>query len=544
MKFLRHLAWPIALLPALAAFVWTSFASRLPESEVARRALGEMSMRWHFGEILSMQAEPAHLLARAVHIAALQVPGSTFWWAAAANAVLALLVVFALAAVARRAFGLAGGAQPFVLALAGLLVCSPAFGVDWLRGERVGLFLVPLLLLWASWLLLGTGRFTGRALLALALASLAPFCHTNGLLVFVALAPPLLAAARRAGSGRRMGWIVALLLCGNLAAIASMMSAGSLALGDTGLLGRLLAAPTDALLHLLRTTGSAWLDPLPAANWDEPGLGAFAWALPLLLWWAGDRSEAARQKAAPWWSCVWFGLSLFVIAAERHGTSLSAGTLRELTFGAFLLPVGCLGVLAARFGAGLVPVAAGALLLLSAQDWHRGIEDLRLARAAVEHEEMVARLPVANGGKPLFGPELLQALYERGWMPRLEEPFVAVLHSIPVAPAMPTAGGVLGGDDKSVHGLVRSSLSRDNVACVVVTLAGSAEAGGGEQMLGLTLPDAAGHGRDVPWAVTFDQALAEGAELRVTGYRLRSGTFVSLGRLRVVHGAAEVETGG
>lgn len=543
MKLLRHLLWPVALLPALLAFVWTGFASRLPEPEAARRALGEATMRWHFPEIQALHDEPAHLLARAVHIAALQIPGSTFWWAAAANAVLALLVVFTLAALARRALQLEGPAVAFALGVAGLLVCSPAFGADWLHGDRVGLFLVPWLLLAALRLLLGSGRFPLRSIAALLLAMLAPFAHTNGLLVFVALAPAVLDAARRAGSSRRMGWIVALLLVGNLAAIGSMASAGGLALGPTGLLGRLAAAPSATVLDLLRTTGSAWLDPLPSTQLDELALGALAWAFPLLFWFVGDRSEAARTRAAPWWGCVWFGLSLFVLVGERHGGTLPAGALRELTFGAFLLPIGCLGVLGARFGAGLVPVGAGVLLVLSAQDVYRGVEDLRLARQRNDRAELLAQLPATDGGVRPFPDELQQALEQRGWIPHLEGGFDAAIRGAAAAAPAPEAGAVTAAEGKSLRGVVRSSLTGDNVLCVAATLVGSSKDGGGEQVLGLVVPDGAGLGRNVPWTLQLAALPAAGSQLRVVGYRLRSRSCVLLGIARVAaNGALVVET--
>jgi len=543
-KFLRHLAWPIALLPALAAFVWTSFASRLPESAAARRALGEVTMRWDFAELADLRQEPAHLLARALHLAALHVPGSSFWWAASVNAVLALLIVFAFVAVARRTFALAGMAQAFALGLAGLLVGSPAFGADWLYGERTGLFLVPLLLLWSLVLLLGAGGFTWRALLVLLLTVAAPFCHTNGLLVFVALAPALLEAARRAGSTRRVGWMLALLICGNLAAVATMTPAGGLALGDTGLLGRLVAAPADTLLHLLRTTGSAWLDPVPTATWDELALGAFAWSLPLLFWRLGDRSDEARRQAAPWWGCVWFGLSLFVLAAERHGADLTGAALRELTFGAFLLPIGCFGVLAARCGAGMAPVGAGVLLVLAAQDWPHGIEDLRLARMQVERTAMNLQLSRVGGATPANGHEELQILQARGWAAATDGLFDAA-HRAATAPPAEHLGGVLDGDATSVRGLVRSSLTGDNVQCVVATVAGSTVDGGGEKVLGKVLPDYVGQGRNVPWTIAWDAPLADGTRVRVVGYCLRRGTFVALTEVRVVKdGKLVPESGG
>ncbi len=544
MRFLHHLAWPIVLLPSMAAFVWTGFAARLPESTAARLALGEATMKWSLAEVTAFGREPAHVLARLVHLGALHVPGSSFWWAAAVNALLALLVVFACAGVARRAAGLDRGGQAVALGLGGLLACSPAFGADWLHGARVGLFLVPLLLLWAMWLLLGERRFGARALLALTLAVAAPLCHTNGLLVFAALAPVLLDAAQRAGSSRRTAWIVALLLGGNLAAVGSLVPAGPLALGDAGLLGRVLAAPAAALLHLLRTTGSAWLDPLPAAAWDETALGAAAWLLPLVLWRLGDRSDAARRRAAPWWGCVWFGLSLFALAAERHGPQLDLALLREGTYGAFLLPLGCIGVVAARCGAAALPLGAGALAVLAAQDWHRGIEDLRCARMQVERVETSMTLPPELGGTPPDDPATWLGLQQLGWMPGLDGAFAAAMRSVAAAPREPGLGGFVDGDARAVRGLARSSLRHDSVQCVVATVAGEAAANGGERLLGLVRPEYAGTGRSVPWRLEFTTPIDEGTRVRLTGYCPRRRALVALAPVLVLHqGQLRVEDG-
>ncbi|MBX3463692.1 MAG: hypothetical protein KF830_11000 [Planctomycetes bacterium] len=544
MRFLRHLGWPIAVVPALAAFGWTSFAARLPESTASRQALGEATMKWTLAEVTEFGREPAHVLARLLHLGALRVPGSSFWWAAAVNSLLALLVVFAFAGVARRSFGLGPGGQASAIGLGGLLACSPAFGADWLYGARVGLFLVPLLLLWAVWLLLGERRFVVRALLALALVVAAPLCHTNGVLVFVAVAPALLEAARRAGSSRRMGWTVALLLCGNLAAVGSLFPAGRLALGDAGLLGRLVAAPAAALLHLLRTTGSAWLDPLPATAWDETALGACAWLLPLVLWRLGDRSDAARRRAAPWWGCIWFGLSLFLLAAERHGPQLDAASLRACTYGAFLLPIGCIGLVAARFGAAALPLGAGALAVLGAQDWHRGLEDLRLARMQAEAVETSMVLPPALGGTLPSDPDTWRGLQQLGWMPWLDDVFAVALREVASAPHGPGLGGFVDGDARAVRGVARSSLRQAAVQCVVATAAGEAAADGGERLLGLVRPDYAGAGRTVPWSLPFMAPIDEGTRVRITGFCPRRRAMVALAPVLVLRQGQLVVEGG
>ncbi|MEO6598159.1 MAG: hypothetical protein ABIP94_25730 [Planctomycetota bacterium] len=540
MKVLRLLPWFAALLPALAAGLWASFAGRFPEPWAERQALGEISSRWTFAEWADVQSEPWHVVARVLHLAVLHVSGMTMRWAALANVLLALLLVWCLSGLLRRIFMLGGPARAWARFGVGLMVFSPAFGANWLHGERLGVFLPPLALAAGLALLQRDGRFGWRAALAVGLAGLAPFCHGNGIVAFLALLPALAEAARRSGKSRGVAWIVAALLVGSVAAVYSMRSAGTISLGE-GLLAHVTTAPIAAFGELLRATGRLWLDPLPATTFDETVLGACSWLLPLILWRVGDRSEAARRAAAPWWSCVWYGLLVVLWNAERHGLAVDISTWREVTFGAFLLPIGYLGVLAARLGRGLLPLAGGALLVLALQDWHRGIEDLRLARMQVERTEAALLVPETIVGKaaasasPVRDPAQLAWLQQRRWVPEPEHVFESALPAATAASTRMTHGSCMGGTDRVVRGTVRSSLLGDTPQWVVLmATVGESPA----VQVGRVQPEFAGRGRDVAWSAELESPLAEGTRVRALGMLVRRGEVVALGPLFVVKNGA------
>lgn len=543
LKFLHHLARPVALVPILVAGAWTSLAARLPEPHAQRQALGEVSARWDFAQWNDLDQEPAHVLGRLLHLAVLQVPGASFQYATLANALLAAVVVLCLAGLLRRAFALPPLAHAVALVVSGLLVCSPAFGADWLHGERLGIFAVPVLLLVALSLLQADGRLFWRGLLALLLAALAPFCHGTGMLVFVGLLPALVDTSRRAGGTRTTAWVTACLLIGNVAAALSLSTATWIAMDGTGLLGRMAEAPLATLSYVLGATGSAFLDPLPGTRIDDLVLGASAWLLPFVLWRLGDRSDAARRAAAPWWGCSWFGLLVFLWLTERNGTGIDPAVRRELAFCTFLLPVGILGVLAARCGGSVLPIAAGMLLVLGLQDWHRGLENLRLATMQVQRTETAALLPDVHAGErpdtalPVRRVAEWRLLQERGWVPAARDARLTLQEMPMDEAAVAELGSCEGGDAKSVRGSARSSVFGDAVQCVIVV----ARVDGKEPtVVGRTQPAYAGRGRDVPWTVVLDEPLAEGTNVRAFGYRPRHGRTVALGPLYVQRSGALV----
>ena len=330
-----------------------------------------------------------HLIAKALHRAALEIPGATIASVTWVTVLLAVSTALALGSLLRRSHALTGLAGPASLAAAGLLVASPAFGLVWLHGERLGLVLAPLLLLIALGWLQGTSRPALRQLGALALVAAAPFCHTHGLLVGAALLPAIVGAARTAGSRRVAGWVGAALVLSLAAGWYSVQPLAAQGLSAGG--GIFAVLPFAAFLRELSMhAGSAWLDLLPSTELDELVLGALSWVAPLVLLFVGDRSAAARARTAPWWSCVLFGLGVVLWNVLRYDAEPPVGRWREAMFGVFLLPVGLVGVVAGRFGGSALRVAFGALLVLAAQDWWLGLEDVRIARSLTQQQDAAA----------------------------------------------------------------------------------------------------------------------------------------------------------
>lgn len=534
MTLLRVLARAAALVPVVAGGAWVALASWLPEPAAERRALGEVTQRFEFAEWNRFVDEPAHALPRLIDLSLLHVSGSSVQLIAIANWLVAAGVAIALASLLRRVFVLGMPGHLLALATGGLFACSPAFGADWLHGERVGVFLPPLLLLVALALLHGDGRFVWRALGAVSIAALAPFAHGGGMFVGVALMPSLADAAVRAGKGRA-GWIAAALFAGVGAAVVSMLPAGRVALDANGLFEHAVAAPVATLLWFAEATGSTWLDPLPATNLDEVVLGTASWLAPLLLWRFGDRSDAARRAAAPMYGCVWFGLLLMAWLAVRNGPDVPPQVRRELAYGAFLLPVGLAGLFAARLAMGFVAVAGGAALLLGLQDWHRGIEPLRLAVAKVQVLEAAVLLPdVHPGSRPdavlPLAPSTMAVLEQRHWVPLPVESRLQAqaVHDVVQAKNL---GSCVGGDTRSLRGTARSSLFGGVVRCVLALVEPPAAPA---KFAGRTQPAYAGAGRDVEWRIEFDEALAEGTRVRAIGLRGRAPETFTLGPWYVV----------
>ncbi|HEX6813773.1 MAG TPA: hypothetical protein VF384_19285 [Planctomycetota bacterium] len=530
MRVARLLVWIAALLPVSAAGLWASFAGRWPEPCQERLALGEVTPRWTWTEWSDFVGEPTHFVTRVLHLGALQVPGATIASVTWINALLAVAIAVALAGLLRRCFPLQGCAAPAALAITGLLAASPAYGADWLHAERLGLFLPPLLLLWVLAWLHGDHRSTLRALGALCLVALAPFCHTHGVLLTFALLPALAAHARRRGA-RIPAWIGACLVVGNVAAVFSLRSAGQLTAEHSAFGATVLA--------WLERTGRAWMDLMPSSTYDEWLLGGLSWLLPAFVWWTGDRSVEARSRAAPWWSCFCFGLLIVVCDGLRYDVEPPAGTWREAMYGAFLLPVGAIGVLAARFGNAVVLFAGGALAVLAVQEWPRGVEDLRRARMRVLEVEARMALPTAlqPDAAPVAVPLRIAAdverLRHRGQVPPPDD---AISAAIAVATAGESSrfGTATAGDVHHVEGTVRSSLRYDTVQALIVV---AGVAGQDPRIVGTGDVEFA-RGRNAAWKVSFRERLLEGDRVRVLGYLPRLRQLTALGPPFVVHGGA------
>lgn len=527
-KIVRVMWWLIAALPIAAACYWASFAARMPEALANRIALGEVTPRWEMGDWANVVSEPMHVLARLVHLVALQIPGATIASVVWVNLVLALLLVVLLVDVLRRAFPMTGSVGPLAFVVFGLLVASPSFGTNWLHGQRVGIFAVPVLFVLAlTWL--QTAK-TARIVMAFVLAGLAPWFHVHGAVVATALIPAALCATTAAGSQRRMIWIGVLLLLGDAGAILTMQPNGGLAATGVDWLGSLTSDPSATVMALMTATGNLWLDLLPGTDADALALGSVSWLLPVALVRLGNRSPEARAAAAPWWSCLLFGLLVVVVNAIRYELDPPAGTLREAMFGAFLLPIGLIGVLAARFGPGVLTLAAGAVVVLAVQDWRHGIEDLRVAFLRAEQVEASTIIPEsARVGAPLptRTAEQFATLVKNGWVPDVtpvkDEDVFAQFEEYPI----PGLGSLIGGKGTSITGSLRSSLRVPGVQWIAIVGRVADEP---LRIVGHMWPRYVNRDRDVQWEIVPSAALPRGMHVRAVALLVRERKLVAIGQ--------------
>ncbi|MFT4512084.1 MAG: hypothetical protein ACI89X_000539 [Planctomycetota bacterium] len=538
------IAWLLAALPMVAAGYWASFAARMPEAVTDRMALGEVTPRWDFANWAETTSEPMHAMARAVHLGALHVPSATVQSVVWVNLLLVLLILAGLCDLMRRAFPATKGAGPLAFAAFGLLVASPAFGSNWLHGERLGLLLVPMLLVTALGWLQASGRFVPRAIFVFVVAAIAPWFHLHGVVVATALIPAMLCAAKNSGSQRRMAWVGVLLVLGDVAAFFSMRTAGGLSVAGADWLAAWTSEPADTVLALFAATGRAWLDLLPTTSIDDQVIGGACWLLPILLLRCGNRSTEARAAAAPWWSCIVFGLLVLVINGVRYELNPPVGTFREATFGAFLLPIGLVGLLTARFGTTLLSMAVGALAVLAIQDWYTGIEGLRMARMRTQQVEAEMIVPAAAGATaslPVRDDAELQQLLERKWVPsaeRLPESDVLLQFATPSTGAL---GRIIGGDAETVHGVLRSSLRSATAQWIAVVVKVGKDA---PRVVGYAQPNFGAQGRSIAWQIKLTEALPEGAQVRALGLLVEERTFVPLGASFVLQAGKLAVAGG
>ena len=591
MKILRATIWLFAALPALATLLWVSLAGRFPEPYAQRRALGECSSEWDFRSVTVFEAEPANLLQRLANLTLLQLPGMSLAWTALLNAVFAVLLALGLSVLVRRAVHAVGLGSACVFFGAALLACSPAFGADWLYGERIGRFAVPLLFVAALVLMSSGGSFAWRALLTLVLVAAAPLFHDRGVIVFLALVPVFLVPGR-------LAWLIALLLVGNVAAISSFFPAGQLCLADEGLFGGVFASPGAATDELLRATGSLWPDLFADRARDGIALGALSWLLPLLWLWrvpsgepaaaaaeqtggesggesgdesgdeshdesgdeSGDESSpetsAAAAADAPvldrvWWSCVVFGLLSVAWHYERHGFSflvehaMSPQARDELLYGGFLLPLGAIGLLASRLGAVVWPMAGSVVMAASLQGWDRGIETLRVARADVERVEATMLMPDVLAG-PRESRDLptrdigeLLLLEERGWVPSADIAWIPVIQAAVNADPTPAAGTFDGGRPQEQIGTAHSDLFGSQVSFVLIGVAGDGEPF--RAVTCTTLEQATPQAAATPWRAVPVGTVPEGIRVRAVGIDVRSVLGFRLGPTYVVRDGVLVE---
>jgi hypothetical protein len=320
-----------------------------------------------------------------------------------------------------------------------------------------------------------------------------------------------------------------LLVLGDLAAFLSLRAAGGLSVGGADWLAAWTSQPADTMFALFAATGHAWLDLLPATSLDDQVIGGACWLLPILLLWSGNRSTEARATAAPWWSCVVFGLLIVVVNGVRYELNPPVGSLREATFGAFLLPIGLVGLLAARFGSTVLTVSVGAFAVLAVQDWHAGLETLRLAQMRTQQVEAAMIVPIAAGsGSSVSVRDTAEfkLLLERKWVPQSEPmPESDVLLQF-ATPATDVMGRITSGDAQTVRGVLRSSLRGVTAQWIALVAKVGEDA---PRVVGYARPRFDGQGRNTEWQMKLAEALPDGAQVRALGLLVEERIFVPLG---------------
>lgn len=540
MNWTRRTLWLAAILPALAAFAYVWAAARHPEPLATRQGLHEAATVWDLAQWLVLAPDPWHPLQRGLLLGALHVPGATLQFVTGLAALFALLIAWFGSRLVRRSIGEAGSTGPLAFGGIALLCCSPGFGADWLQAERIGLFLPPMLLLGCLLLLQAERFFVWRLLAVLVLVAAAPLCHDHGALLGVALLPAVFEAAGRAQAPRWL-WACTVLFFGVAAGVVSFYPAGGLHGDEVGLFANLAAAPGERLLDLLAALGRGWLDLWPDRRIDELAFGAASLLALAMLPFVPSRVPA--KATAPWWSAAIFAALLVPWVATRHGFDLQPWLARELHYGLFLLPVGVIGLIASRVGNEAWSIGLGAIVVLGLQEWPRGLEDLRAARAEALRVEasLVVPQPFADHTvaalSPYSSPELQQRLVDLGWVPDPRNDVQAAAAAAQASPPRDELGTVMSGSPIEMHGMVRSSLVHEQVGAVFV----AAVQDGKPLLLGATLPRFAGRGRDAQWRVSWTTAMAEGTQLMAFVYLPRQRSMARIGAARVVKEGALVD---
>ncbi len=537
MNWIRRSFWLVALLPVIAAFTYVWAAARYPEPVAARVALHEPTTVWYIDQWLESAGEPVQPLQRALLLGALHLPGATLQFVAGLAALWALLIAWLGCCLVRRSSGAAGLGTPLAFGGVALLCCSPAFGADWLQAERLGMFLPPLLLLAALALLQRERFFVLRMLAVLLIVAAAPLCHDHGVLLGFAVFPAVLEAAGRAQSPRWL-WAITALVFGVVASVVSFFPAGGLHGDQVGLFAHLAAAPGARLLDLLAAAGRGWLDLWPDRRLDELAFGAATLTVLSLVPFLPSRVPASAS--APWWSCALFGLLLVPWVTMRHGFDLEPWLARELHYGLFLLPIGVLGLLASRGGNHAWTIGLGAIVVLALQDWPRGVENLRAARAEALRVEASLVIPPAFADhtvtalSPFATPMHRDRLLGQGWVPEPTFDNTAGAVAAQGSPPRDELGTVISGSPIDLHGMVRSSIVHEQVGAVFV----AAVRGEQLELLGATLPRFAGRGRDAQWRVSWSAAVADGTRLLAFVYLPRQRRMERIGAVRLVKDGA------
>jgi hypothetical protein len=535
-SIVRGLGWLLAAAPLGAAAAFAALAPAFPEAWQRRAAAGETTMSFGGVSLETAPGEAMHQLGRALHGLVLCVPGMTVRASAIANVVLAAIAAMLLAGFVRRRLPALAARPRTVLFAVGVLVAAPSAGVHWLHGERIAAFVPPIVAVLALRWLACERRPRLAFVGVLLLAAAAPAVHAHGALVFVALAPAAWLMARARASTRPFAGAIALLVVGNVTALVVFRSVVA---GGLDWPARALSSPLTSLLDVLEATGRCWGDPLTGTGHDERLLGAASWLLLL----AFVRSAPAAASRG----LLLFGLGVVAWQSLRHGLDAPAESVREAALGGYCVPIGAALVLGTRFGMSAIAATAGMLAVLAVQDWQLGLEVLRKARSEAEASAAVVQLAATPGiehvaAAAAFAPtrsaEELAALQARGLVPTPPD------LTVPLAGAFAAPAAAIGhaapAGPRAIEGHVIGSLRHGHVVWLSAqVLIDDAP----PRVLVQQFVDHRPVGRNAGWRLTWDEALPEGARVRVLGLVPACSRLVALGPTFVVRGESLVVEG-
>jgi hypothetical protein len=529
----------VAVAPAVVALLWIlEWASSAPEPIAWRSQLGDGPLCFAWRQVTEFTGEPNFLVFRLLHSSLLAVPGLDFphlpltTWAIAAATCLLLRRQLHSTAAARTPAWLA----PAVLGYATLWCFSPAFGANWLLGERLRLFLPALCCLLAVWLLAARAAGRWRILTAAVLAQAALFSERTGFLVWIALVPLLWTEATRRHDPRRLFDCAWWCLLGNASTWIALDERPPTTAAHTGLVGDLLVHPGTTLAHLVRTVGRSLPDLFAGPDLDELVLGAalVAALVTLLVRLYSVRYDGERlHQAMPWVSLALFGIGHALVVGEFYNPPpLTPMLMREVLWGSWLLPIGLVGlglVTMTRSARRLLALAVPVLGLLCIQDWQRGFGHLALEHQLLRQGEALSVfVPAANSelpeGAPLpLPPGEVVALRERGKLRRLAATTGMDLAQLDLEP-QPGHGALESATTTAALGRVGD---QDGFVAdlVLVVRAGASHAQSGQRIVRIAVPAPSTSREPRPWSAELGEL-----EAFTAGDTLQAFVFDGRGR--------------
>lgn len=403
--WLAMLAWVPPLL-ALAWCIWFRVGVPEPAEWVFVRNEAPNPLRW--SQCLDVEHGSAFLVYRCLYATLLSLPGIGFEF----GNLLPWFAAFVTWLVSRRLLRKlvdpqAGAGLLWAVDL--LLACwmfHPAWGLNWLLAGRVREFL-PLAAFGMALLTLhGRGSWNLRWCGALFFVAIAEASHVTGLLVWMAIGPAVLGAARAQGVSRPL---LSMFCFAGWAALVQVVVWQGLRVSapPPGLVAFLSAQPGDLAMYLGRVTGLALPSLLPDFELAQGAVYGLVGCLLIVGTLAGRKPLDARTGT--FLTLTLFGALVLVVVTEAtYAWRPDLGNqpdafVREGTVGALAFLLGGYGLLrecAPRVTGALRSLLLGAVLLIMVRDWHTSFEHLKETRCMLRTQaaELLLEEVTPGGG--------------------------------------------------------------------------------------------------------------------------------------------------